>query len=541
VRWLSLLLVIVTMGCKTRLPTEASWRSSLYPEGWLPVDVEGVAGPDEAFLHDFSYAGYELGNRPIPVNPGRQILTVPQHFGDGRTDATSAIQAVIDRACEGGGVVQLPPGTYRVRPDERAYALILPCNRVLLRGSTDKQGNPTTYLFNDQPYMRNKTVIRIGPRGNKGSWADPSNERDSVYITQDLLQPTRHIPVEDASGFAVGEAILIRTDLSKAFRAEHGMSERWPGKSGLMYRRVIRAVDLEQNTLTLDTPTRYPLKTRDGARVSRLGGRVIQHLGVENLYMGMRENPKGGLDEKDYSDEGTAAYGVHSAHLIVMDWAEHLWVRNVRSYRPAGNTGDVHLLSNGIRATGSTRAVTVQGCRLANPQYRGGGGNGYLFFAQGQEGLWQGNRAGRGRHNFTLHNLHASGNVLLHNTSQDAKLVDDFHRMLSHANLLDNHTLIRVRFSANDRGAKSKGAGITSSQNVFWRTKGDAYQTQGEASDNFLIDSHQYGWGYIIGTFGQASAVKSSNFVEGVGQGDTLTPKSLYLDQKARRDKNPAY
>ena len=45
---------------------EPGWRSSLYPEDWQP----GFADASGRFLHDFSYAGYARGEKPIPDKKG---------------------------------------------------------------------------------------------------------------------------------------------------------------------------------------------------------------------------------------------------------------------------------------------------------------------------------------------------------------------------------------------------------------------------------------------------------------------------------------
>ncbi|HEY9249688.1 MAG TPA: hypothetical protein VIO38_11170, partial [Rariglobus sp.] len=50
-----------------------------------------------------------------------------------------------------------------------------------------------------------------------------------------------------------------------------------------------------------------------------------------------------------------------------------------------------------------------------------------------------------------------------------------------------------------------------------------------------LVYSHQFGDGYVIGTRGPAHDVDSSDFVEGAGAGDSLRPRSLYVDQLDRR------
>ena len=515
-----------------------TWRSALYPENWLPLDAGG-SRIDGKFLHDFSYAGYRQGDAPIPQNPGRLERTLERRFADGRTDATAEIQNTINQVCaSGGGVVNLPAGTYRIKPqrlEENGYTLILPCSKVVLRGAVDGSGTPTSFLFNDEPNMRTRSVIRVSPPEPRNNWYSGNAEGNKVSITRDLPDPTREIPVSSANGYAVGESILIRTDMTDAFRAEHGMQGLWENRPGLMYRRVIKGI--RGNTLLIDEPTRYPIKTRDNARVAKLRGEVVSDSGLENLAIGMRENPKGGTGEDEYDNEGSGAYEMHRSSLIQFHWAENAWAKNIRSYKPASNSKDVHLLSIGIHTTASTRGISIEGCDLTNPQYLGGGGNGYLYWIQGQGGLWKENRASRGRHNFTFSRIHATGNVLLRNTSADARLVDDFHDTLSHANLIDNHTLTRVQFSANNRAEKSSGAGHTASQNVFWRIRGNAYQTSGAESANAIIDAHQFGMGYVIGTFGAANAVNADGFVEGVGRGETMTVQSLYEDQKARRDK----
>jgi hypothetical protein len=89
--------------------------------------------------------------------------------------------------------------------------------------------------------------------------------------------------------------------------------------------------------------------------------------------------------------------------------------------------------------------------------------------------------------------------------------------------------------------------GYTSTQSVFYNTTGEAYHPQ----KDYIIDSRQYKWGYVIGTSGPAYRVAFDpvngttngysfdtaprDLVEGVAEGDGLIPQSLYLDQLERR------
>jgi hypothetical protein len=201
----------------------------------------------------------------------------------------------------------------------------------------------------------------------------------------------------------------------------------------------------------------------------------------------------------------------------------------------------VHLLSNGVRLIHS-RFVTVERVDLKNPQYRGEGGNGYMFVLQGNDCLIADSKAEKARHGFSLSWMTASGNVLLRFTTKGARLPSDFHQKMSAANLVDNATVDGDGLEAAYRDCCDHGHSTTES--VFWNTQGLAYHSR-QIFVKFIIESLQFGTGYVIGTRGPASQVLttslSSNgtspvdFTEGIGTGDELRPLSLYEDQRARR------
>ena len=89
------LVVILLTGFSTLAVGEETWRSGLYPEDWQPP--QEVDFLRDAFLQDWSYAGYHRGERPIPDVPGPLF---PVHGADptGREDATAAIQSALDAA-----------------------------------------------------------------------------------------------------------------------------------------------------------------------------------------------------------------------------------------------------------------------------------------------------------------------------------------------------------------------------------------------------------------------------------------------------------
>lgn len=551
-----------------------AWRSKLYPADWQP----GYASPDGFFLHDFSYAGYHRGERPIPDVAG-PIFDVTKFGADrtGRNDATDAIQRTIDAAQKaGGGVVFLPAGTYRVKPpadqpegpNPRAV-LRITAGKIVLRG----EGPGRTFLFNDSFKMNNSAIISVE---GGGSWSRPTSPE--VKVTADLLRPTTVIPVADASVFKPGDTVTLRIDLTDALVDELDMREYWrtySRKVSPLVCRDIVAVDPIKNTVTLDAPTRLAFKLRDNPRLHRIAPMPAE-IGIEGLSIGMREHPQAYLtgisprgealrdtpDRDDWLNTDAAwkektdpnnspesfAYDLHRSHLIIFSNVRDSWIRRVQTYRPPGNTRDVHMLSMGFGLRNS-RFVTVQDCVIANTVHVGGGGNGYYIALAGEDCLVRDCTLIRARHAFSHSGPQTSGNVFLNCTlvgSGDA----DWHMQLSPANLADNITVNDSWITAFSYRGKEQQHGHTTTETVIWNTRGLKYGVAiWDPLNRFIVDSNQFGRGYVIATRGPAPNVRINapaldkmapddaipDWVEGVGLGATLEPQSLYLDQLRRR------
>jgi hypothetical protein len=359
--------------------------------------------------------------------------------------------------------------------------------------------------------------------------------------------------VDNVTGFNVGDWVIVRADATADFITDHDMTGWWTtsGQTGPTFYRQILAVNPSTGTLVIDIPTRYWLKTRDNARVYKPAP-AITGVGLEDFSIGNAQNTKTGFGDLDYNTSGTGAYDVHASHVIVFRHALNGWMRRVNTYRPSGNASDFHMLSNGLLLYRS-RSITVEDCTWSKPQYKGEGGNGYAFTLQGNDCLLKNLVANNTRHNYDFKVMTASGNALVRCTSNTPRLASDFHMHLSMSNLIDSMTLNQDYLDATVRpyGSSPNYHGITTSQSVFWNTKGTAYP----AGKSYIINSQQWGWGYIIGTQGAASAVKTTptsftasgispnpvdtapeDFKEGIGLGTTLVPASLYDDQRARRD-----
>jgi hypothetical protein len=372
-------------------------------------------------------------------------------------------------------------------------------------------------------------------------------------LKADALKPSLRVNVADASIFSPGDAVLLRIDPTPRFIEEVGMTGKWSVDAGtskskrnnltLVYARRIVAV--EGDALVVDVPTRLPLRVADGARVQKLGGGILRETGVEDLSIGMRQHPgEGWTAEEGYSREGSGPHDAHQSYAIAFEGTENCWLRRVGTYAPPGNDARIHLLSNGV-LMGRGRLLTVTDCDFRFPQYRGGGGNGYMYVLHGNDGLLRDSHAEGGRHNYDFGFMTSTGNVILNCTAKDGRLFSDFHMFLSAANLIDNVTCDGDSFEANFRpwgGTPMHGASTT--QSVFWNLRGLRYSTEkvdwedkSWTRKQVLVETKGLRDIYIIGTRGPASKVSADEggFVEGAGRGDGLRPQSLYLDQLARR------
>jgi len=543
---------LITPGTTGEAPEWAAgenWRSALYPENWKPPGVLSANFDKDPFLQDFSHAGYRGGNVEIPVVTGPEWVVTDTPFGadpTGVEDSTAAIQAAIDTAgAAGGGVVKLPAGTYRVqRQPGNIHVLLINTPNVILRG----EGSDKTFLFNSGTEMRDGRVILVqGPA--EASFTVDSGV--SSLLTANLMGPATVLPVADASMFAVGDWVTVRTDTTPAWITEHG-ADTWVGHGailgGFTYRRQVMAVDVIAKTVTIDIPTRYAVKTRDRARLAKIIHSGLTGVGLEDFAIGMAQRDGVDWTDNSYNNVAHTAWHVHSSYAISLQRTRDCWMSGVRSYRPVTSAFDVHLLSNGLLVDDSCR-ITVQDCNFQRTQYGGGGGNGYMMRVDdSSECLLLRCTAEKCRHGLVLVGIRCSGNVLTRcadkytgwqggGTGDEIapSTGSDHHAHFSHSNLIDASTVEFSYFTAHYRpygGIPQHG--VTSAHSVFWNISGNGYAGQA------VVRSQQARYGYVIGApsvslVGNGTYFAPSDWVEGVGMEAALSPASLYEDQVQRR------
>lgn len=507
-------------------PTDSpsdTWRSALYPEDWTP----GLRDGEGRGLADYSYAGYHNSELPLPTVSGPLFL-VDDYGADpsGTSDSTAGIQSAIDAAEVAGGVVLFGAGTYRIDDLLRVEA-----SNVVLRG----QGSGQTYLG----FTRTNAMDDRGHLTFSGALSSGAE----LALAEDTRADATTVRVADPSGLAPGDEVSVGQVITDDFIADHGMTGTWVSFTDQwksFFRRTVVSIDdsVSPAVVTLDVPLRYALRTRDGASLRRESG-YLRECGLESLSVSTAV---------DYS----TAWTLNRTHAVLMEEVEDCWVRDLGSWASsfASNTDGLHLLSGGVKVLDSKR-VTIADSTLGYTQNRGGGGNGYVFeISRSNEILVRDSQATAGRHNFIQNwDYGTSGCVWLrvHSSGGNCRYADwdpvgwtcisEYHHSIAMANLVDS-SVLDDGWQGVNRQDESSGAGHSATEDVFWNVSGAGY-----------VRSLQYGWGYVIGTQGltlymdptawdwanAGEGTEPADWLEGDGEGATLSPQSLFEDQLARR------
>ncbi len=552
------------------------WRSSMFPENWQPIDKTGFqdginvffdlngtldengrainSGPayhPYRFLHDFSYAGYSKGEKPIPPeDPNTNWVDSAGVYNvlnygctaNGAADCRAAIQNAINdaEANSRGGVVYLPEGEYRIRLTKSNKLLRINNSRVVIRGDgPEKTKIKIDPLWSDTSFSMSSTgVIHAEPTGESiYGWSIVSNQKS---IVRDEPYPTKIIKVSSVSGFSIGDPIIIRGTMTQNYINEHDMSNAglnaWPlGDTSYLWRRRIIDINSAANEITLDVPTKYRIKSIENpiAAITRSG---ISEIGIEELSIGIIRHPDNWPNDSGTLPTNAIVSAINENYAIGFYNVLNGWVYNVKSYMPIENSNrpqnndlsnmfgayDIELLNGAIRMKHS-QFISVKNFEFKNSQSNTVGccGIGYTVQLENtNEVLFENGTIQKMKKAFTINLGGSSGNVFKDATIREIFLTpSDFHSHLSTANLIEN-----IYFDGNwwESTVRPLGAtqssstfhGHSASQNVFWNIEGAPlnipareYDPDSSGVDPGIVVSSQYGWGYIIGTSGGFSDV----------------------------------
>ncbi len=423
-----------------------------WAQGKKPVPVPPVAATRDGHLTyapddrgnripDFSYAGYQAGEQPVPAATIRVV--VPAKKGD----ATRRIQAALDYVAtlpvgaDGlRGAVLLGKGVFEVAGNLRITA-----SGVVLRGS----GVTATTILGTG--ISRESIIAVTGKPDRRT-------RTAVRITNAYVPVNaREVQVAAGHGFAAGDAVRIQRPSTKEWIQTLGTDHfgggvtalGWkPGQRDLFWDRTVVAV--QGNFLTLDAPLTTALDSTYGGGLLAAADRSgrVQQAGIENLRL------ESTIDKNQPKDEE------HRWTAITLENVQDAWVRQVTF---------VHFAGSAVNVQETARRITVEDCQSLAPVSEIGNERRNTFYVKGQQVLCQRLYAEAGYHDFAVGYCAAGPNAFVqcesHLPYSFSGGIDSWASgVLFDIVNVDGHAL---RFA--NLGQDGQGAGWAVANSVFWQ------------------------------------------------------------------------
>ena len=361
--------------------------------------------PDEKgnIIPDFSHCGYMGGGVALPDVPVAMTVQ-PQAEGDDTARLQAAIDDVSARALDANGfrgTLLLKRGKYRI-----GGTLQIRASGVVLRG--EGEGENGTVLIATGTEQRTLIVFE-----GEDSPREVGGTRQAI-VDDYVPVGTRTFAIADASGFAVGDDIIVHRPSTAKWIAAIGMDRiemdriemSHPGRSAMEtqftyhfhFDRTITAID--GNRITIDAPMGNAFEREYGGgwvyKYEYLGR--IEQVGIENLR-GVSEFD---VSEKDESREDEFIDEDHAWNFVVFSRVQNAWARDITS---------VHFGYACVTIGRYAKWMTVQDSQCLDPVSEITGGRRYSFPMHGQLSLVQRCYTRRGRHDYVLHSKRTRGQM----------------------------------------------------------------------------------------------------------------------------------
>lgn len=223
--------------------------------------------PSSSGLPDFSYAGYQRGEKPIPNVKGWKVYNVLD-FGAKPDDAISdriAIQQAIDAANKNGsGIVFFPKGRFIVNDDSTlTQGIVSKGSNIILRGSGSGPGGTELYMAqplvpkNPQQMWTGRPMITMTAKGGDKelgqviSRTDIGDKEITVTSVGDL-QPNDWIALKMLNN----DSALVAREL-----APHTLNKKWTFlvDKGIDVYLYFQVANIKKNVIQLHAPLPYAI------------------------------------------------------------------------------------------------------------------------------------------------------------------------------------------------------------------------------------------------------------------------------------------
>lgn len=302
-------------ACGVPAGTSALWRDF----------VEARRTGAEPILPDFSYAGYDYSNTPVPDVAG-PVFKVTDHGAspdDARHDDAGIQRAIDAAAAAGGGVVLFPSGRFLISPTESTEQVItITSSNIVLRGAGSGEGGTEIVMDRMKP---GGVMFRIAPRDMSAT--------ELTTIIAGARRETFEVEVSDASLLKPGQRVVIRYQhpaYNKIYFGDLELSPAWKRvyANGMSFAEAHRIAAISGRRVRFDEPLHFTL-------VMNVAPFTLRHLvfleevGVEDIRFTGRwdQYPEPFVHHKDtYHD---TAWSILSLKQVANGWVRRVEFRHV--------------------------------------------------------------------------------------------------------------------------------------------------------------------------------------------------------------------
>jgi len=482
--------------------------------------LRAVKDAEDNNIVDFSYAGYQQGEAPLPEVA--VVATVSPIMGDNTPRIQQVIDSVANLPLNADGIrgaILLEAGTYEIHG-----TLSITASGVVLRGVGDGEDATTNTILKgigNQPNQRN--IIEAGGLG-MADWTAREQGSTSPITSAFVPAGARTLEVGAAELYNVGDEVIIFHNSTNEWLetidfGDTGTDAPWsPGTINLFYKRTITDVNLGTGKITLDIPIYDHLeRALSTAEIYKLAETDIKtNIGIEDLRIDIVTN--GELSE-DHAKNGIFLRGV-----------EDCWVSGVTA---------LHFIYAAVDMAVAAQ-VTVQNCNGLLPHSLIDGARRYNFAvgAKSNNILFTECHASEGRHSYVSNGTSSVSGIVWHNsTSTGDYSTSEGHRRWSQAMLFDNITFTAPNttrlMGLYSRGSAGTGHGWSAVHSVAWNVSMPV-------GNSIVLQKPPRRQNYAIGS--QAIVFNSNTFNHTLGFEEhtrqALDITSLYDTQLANRLNN---
>ncbi|GAB3905857.1 discoidin domain-containing protein [Mucilaginibacter boryungensis] len=464
-------------------------------------------------IMDFSHAGYMGGGVALPVVQVRRTVK-----SSGGADDTKQIQNAVNEVAAmplvNGfrGTVLLGPGVFTC-----SASITLSASGVVLRGSGTGPNGTIIKMTGSR-----HTAIVIGVDNTnialgRTERADDNEEGKPTTITDAYVPAgTNSFTVVDASGFAVGDTLVIRRPVTEAWIHLMGMDDMkrdgkpqtWINKSAKeIIKRKIIAINGNKVTVNISLPDSYNAQYVPGTTVAKsAASRRVTQIGVEDLHIQCPPL------ETDYG---------HAPYAGIRVGGDDCWVKNVYCQETMNTT-----VLAGNR-------ITMERVMIRHTFTNLGASKPADFSLEGSQNLIDRcDVTGGNTYTVWTSSLIAGPNVVLNCTFRGIGSRIQPHQRWATGLLIDNCTVADGGIDFMNRGVAGSGHGWTMGWAVAWNCIAKTYIIQNPpGAANWAIG--------CIGQRQQTARLFDSTPVLGEGyfdsHGKPVAIQSLYLAQLEER------